>query len=392
MEFKAQSSVLYKQLANASRLLSAKSSYNIENCFLIELTGNKLSIMGTDTESSVTCVITLEEDKVISEGVMAVTKQLLEMLKNFGDTEMHFKYIGDQMQLNVQHGQEGIDKGEFNCFCMDADEYPTMPELHGDEITRIQTTNDVLLTGINKTLFSAGTDTITMPHICGVLIEGKPEHLRFVATNANRIACYTRTDVHCDGEHSVLLKTKPAQLLQSILSDGEDPLEIAFDSNNLQVTTTSYTLTCRLSEGTFPDYEKVIPKDYPDRLDIDRVLLLNALKQVSPFSDKGRNFFKLTLESGKNTVVIRAENRASSGKIEAYQTLPASYEGEDREVYFTTPLIADALPIISSQNVTITFHPNLKNSEIRPLEKGSEFEDHFMVVVHSRNEYDSYYS
>ncbi len=385
MEFKVLSGTLYKHLANAARLISGKPSFHILDCFLLKLEGDTLSIMGSDLENSV--LTTFQPDQVMSEGVIAAPRLLLETLKNYGNTPMHFKLDEENLVLHVTHGEDDVAGGEFHFTCQSADEYPSMPELEEGEITKIESTNGALLKGIQKTLFSASTDTNSMPHICGILIEVKEKHLRFVSTNANRIACYTRTDKEYEGDHAVLLKNKPAQLLQSILPADDEPLVIEFDSRNLQITTTSYRLTCRLSEGEFPDYERVIPKDYPDSLTVDRDAFLNALKQVAPFSNRWQNLVQFSLKAEEGYIKISAKNSESG---EAYQNIPAQYEGENRDVYFNTQLISDSLPVMSASDVIMTFHPTAKNSEIRPATNESETEDLFMVVVHSRNDYDAY--
>ncbi len=378
MEFTVSSGLLHKHLSNASRILSGKPTFHILDYLLMRVEGETLSIMGSDLENTI--LTALRPESVQSEGALAVpSKLLLDTLKEFPDIPMHFTANMESLQLEVKYGT-GTKEGEFSFSCQPADEFPEMPVLEQDEVTSIETTSDVLLSGISKTLFTASVDYLSMPHICGVYIEAKPEHLRFVATDANRISCYTRTDIHCDGEHGVLLKNRPAQLLQAIMSSDGEPLLIEFDSRNLQFTTPMYTLVCRLSEGKYPDYEKVIPTGHPDEMVVDRIMFLTALKQVAPFSHKGKNLVELSMEDAER-LTVRARNTDSGS--EAHQQLLMQYKGEPRNVYFNTQLLTESLPIIASQEVLLSFSPTAKNSMLRPTIMESEEEDLRMVIVHS---------
>jgi len=60
-------------------------------------------------------------------------------------------------------------------------------------------------------------------------------------------------------------------------------VEINFDENNAYITLSSYKMVCRFVEGRYPNYNSVIPQNNPNKLTLDRLALLNALRRVAVF-------------------------------------------------------------------------------------------------------------
>lgn len=377
MDFTVSSSVLYKHVANANRILSGKPTMPILDYLLFTVADGKLSIMASDLETTI--LMSLEPEAIRREGSAAIpSRLLLDTLKEFPDMPLNFTVDEETRRVQVDYNT-GELVGEFSLTGGDVSEYPEMPQLAEGETTEIATTTDILVSGIAHTLFSSSSDPIT-PNICGILLEAKPGQLRFVATDQNRISCYTRTDVECDGEHQVFLPNRPANLLNTIMAHSGEELHIAFDDRNLQFTTPVYRLTCRLSEGQFPPYESVIPWNHPYELVVDRAMFHTALRQVAPFSHQGKNM--VTLKMTPNQLTVSAKNPETSN--EAYQQLACRFSGvEEFEAHFNTPYLTDGLSVISSQEVMITLSPDVRSCMMKPTQNEGDSIDLFMVLMQS---------
>ena len=103
-----------------------------------------------------------------------------------------------------------------------------------------------------------------------------------------RLVCYSRNDINSDGNSEFIMPKKALQILKTVLSDFENNLSIEFNETNAKFTFENYTLSCRLIEGKYPNYEAVIPKENPNKLVIERILLLNSVKRVG-VSNKSTN-------------------------------------------------------------------------------------------------------
>ena len=374
MDFTISSSLLYKHLAGASRIVAGKSTMPILENVLFTVESNQLRMLVTDLETTLLTTIPLEN--VRREGAIGVPLRiLLDTLKEFPDMPLNFSVHPNSLKIQVDYNV-GTRKGEFSVMGQHTDDFPELPELVQDQTTEFTTSTEVFLAGISHTSFAAGKPDLA-PHLAGVLIEVKPERLRFVATDHNRVACATRKDIRAEADRQVFLPIRPASLLNAILPHDEDELQVAFDNRNIRLTTSAVQLICRLTETNFPPYESVIPYENPFELSIDRVVFHNALKQVSPFSDRGRNL--VTFALAQNKLTISAKNPDNYN--EAYQEIECSYSGDALEVSFNTLHLTEALANIAAQEVVINFSPNTRSSLLRPTIDESEHDELLMVIA-----------
>lgn len=377
MEFTVSSSVLHRHLSIVNRVVTGKSTLPILDYFLFSVDEGKLRLMGSDLETTITTTLPLND--MMAAGQVGVPARLLiSTLKEFPDMLLHFKVDDSTHSISVEY-EANSRKGAFDLVGADAEEFPQLPEVGKGQKTEIEITTDILVQGLANTLFSMGTSNLTA-HLFGVLLEAKQEHLRFVATDSSRISCYTRTDVHPDGVMSVLLPGRPAQMLGSVFGKAGDPLKIAFDEHNLVFTTDTVQVICRLTEAHFPDYESVFPKNNNFKLLVDRELLHNAIRQVSPFSNQGTNL--VALEMHNDQLTVRSNNFENRNR--AFQTIPCEYDGEERTVGFRTLFLTELLQVISSQEVVFYLAENVQSSVlVRPTVNPSEAEDLLMIVMPS---------
>ena len=113
------------------------------------------------------------------------------------------------------------------------------------------------------------------------------------------------------------------QLLKNVLQGSEENITVEFNETNAQFRFGDTTLTCRLVEGKYPNYEAVIPKENPNILEIDRDLLLNSVRRVSIFSNKTTHQIRLKIAG--SALQISAEDYDFSNKAE--ERLSAIIEG-----------------------------------------------------------------
>ena len=369
MKFVVSSSELLSHLQAISRAISTKSQLPVLDCFLIELSGNTLSMTASDLE--VTMTTTLETDETVEEGRVAFpSKMLLEILKKLPEQPLTFVVDSNTLGVDIQS-----ERGKYNFVGQPADDYPNLPQVEEDKASSMQVPASLLLTGITKTLFATADDELR-PVMNGILFECSPENLTFVASDSHKLVRYQRLDAKTEFEASFILPKKPASLLKNVLPREEGDVQVEFDNKNAFFTLPNYRLVCRLVEGNYPTYNAVIPQDNPNRAVVDRVDLANTLGRVSIFSSQSSNLVKLHYSSDE--VMVSAQDLDFS--VSAFEKLRCQYDGDEMEIGFKSSFLADILENIDSSNIIIEMSDPSRAAIVLPFDK-NDFEDELMLLM-----------
>jgi DNA polymerase-3 subunit beta len=251
-----------------------------------------------------------------------------------------------------------------------------MPVIKDDQKQTLEIEHDLLLTGINKSLFATADDELR-PVMNGIFLELSPDDITFVASDAHKLVRYKRTDASAGSASSFILPKKPASLLKNILPREENKVVLEFDDRNASFTLTNYKLVCRLVEGNYPSYNSVIPTDNPYKMSIDRLAFYNTLKRVSVFSNQASNLVKLSLTG--NTLNISAQDIDFS--ISANERLSCQYEGEDMEIGFKSTFLIEILANLASDDVVLEMSDPTRAGILVPAETENENEDTLMLLM-----------
>ena len=341
MKFTVSSSELLHGLLSVSRVISNRNTLPILDNFLFVLSGNSLEVTASDLEMTLKTTIAIED--VQEEGEIAVPAKLLtDSLKEFPDLPLQFSTEANEEIRNISW-MSVASKIPF----FPADDYPSLPEL-GDLAISASFPSDILLTGINNTIYATAEDELR-PVMNGIFFDMTPENTTLVATDSHKLVYYTRHDVKVVEKCSFILPKKPAAILRSLLGKSEDLVKVTFDTKNAYFEFDGNILICRLQEGTYPAYRSVIPKNNPNKLVINRVALLNAVKRVAVCSNQSTSHIKLSLSFNK--LVISASDTNFS--MSAHETLDCTYEGDEMHIGFKSTFLAEILNNLPYEEVSI---------------------------------------
>jgi DNA polymerase-3 subunit beta len=210
----------------------------------------------------------------------------------------------------------------------------------------------------------------------GVFCQFTPSDITFVATDAHKLVRYRRTDSQATGAASFILPKKPLNLLKSNLRGDEEVLMEYTDSNAV-FTFNDITLTCRLIDGKYPNYEAVIPKENPNVLTVDRLQFLGSIKRVSIFSNKTTHQIKLRIAGSE--LSLSAEDLDFNN--EANERLTCSYDGEDMEIGFNSRFLVEMLNNIDTTEIKIQMSEPSRAGLLVPAAPENEHEDILMLVM-----------
>ena len=368
LKFIVSSSKILKQLQQISGVLNSSNPLPILDNFLFVIEKGILTASASDLESTMTTQIELVEGK--QAGSIAIpAKILLETLKTFQDHPLTFVVDDKQHQIEIVS-----DNGKYKLTGFNADEFPRLPGM--ESAKSIEVSTDLMSSAISKTLFATGNDELR-PVMSGVFCQFGNEGLTFVATDAHKLVRYRRTDVTTKKEGAFILPKKPLNLLKNILSTEIGTLKISFTDNNAFFETGNFTLTCRLIDGRYPNYEAVIPTDNPNCLTIERTRLMNSVKRVSIFSNKTTHQVRLKINGSE--LQISAEDLDFAN--EANERLGCDYTGEDMEIGFNARFLMDMLNNLEDEMIKIEMSAPNRAGILTPAEITKEGEDILMLVM-----------
>ncbi len=370
MKFVVSSIELLSHLQAVSRVISNKNTLPILDNFLFSMENGVLEITASDLESTLLTSLPLENTD--GSGDIAIPAKILtDILKEFSDIPLTFEIDINAMSIIIQS-----ESGKFTIMGQNGAEYPQMPVLKDDQKQTLEIDGEVLLNGINKTLFATADDELR-PVMNGIYMELSPDDTTFVASDAHKLVRYKRTDVKAESASAFILPKKPASLLKNILPKEEGAVKLEFDDKNAAFTLTNYKLVCRLVEGNYPSYNSVIPTDNPYKMTIDRVEFYNVLRRVSVFSNQASNLVKLSLSG--NQLSVSAQDIDFS--ISANERLNCQYEGEDMEIGFKSTFLIEILSNLATSDVVMEMSDPTRAGILLPSASEVDDEDILMLLM-----------
>ena len=366
MRFIVSSSYLFKKLQTIGGVINSNNTMPILDNFLFELSKNKLVVSASDLETTIKGVIEVESD---SEGSIAVPyKFLVDTLKMLPEQAITF-IVNDNKTAQIR-----TNNAEYSFAYYDAAEFPSIVDI--PDPNKVSIMGDVLATAIQTTIFATGNDDLR-PIMNGVFFDFSENGLTFAATDAHKLVKYERKDIVSPHKTEFVMPKKPLNLLKGILAGSETDVTIEYNESNAKFSFDDMEYVCRLIDGKYPNYEAVIPKENPNKLVINRLLLLGSTKRVSIFSNKSTHQVRLKIVG--NSIHIFAEDIEYSNK--ATETIPCSDEGDDMEIGFNAKFFIEMMNNLSSDEVMLEMsYPN-RPGILTPADGLDEGEKVYMLVM-----------
>ncbi|MCI6838895.1 MAG: DNA polymerase III subunit beta [Prevotella sp.] len=368
MRFTLSSSVLNGQLLTLSRVINSKNSLPILDCFLFEVNNGQLTLTASDKENVMTAVIPL--DQCDGDGCFALpNKTILDAVKELPEQPLTFDIDTDTLGLKIIY-----QNGMYQFVAQSGAEFPKAQAMSDGAMT-VMMGASVLVDNITRSLFATAQDELR-PVMNGVFFDITDECMSVVATDGHKLVRNRNFLVKSETPTSFILPKKPAGLLKVMLAKSADDVVAKFDSNMAMFATADATLTCRLIEGRYPNYNSVIPKDNPNELTIDRKSLIGALRRVLPFASESNQLVRLHLETGKLVLTSEDIDFSTSAK----ETMTCDYSGKPMDIGFKGSSLSEILTNLDSEEVTVKLADPSRAGVIVPTQ-GHDNEDVLMLIM-----------
>ncbi len=366
MKFIVSSASLLKELQKLGGIINNTNTLPILDNFLFEVNKNNLIITASDLETTFSSIINVESE--IDSMVALPARLLLDTLKTFPEQPLTF------LKTEKNTVEISANNGKYAVAYVGGEEFPKAPQVSDSKTIQIK--SNTLHTAINSTLFASGNDDLR-PVMSGVFFQFSTEALTFVATDAHKLVKYSRTDIKAEETAEFIMPKKPLQLLKVILQGSEEDVSIEYNDTNAQFRFGDSSLTCRLIDGKYPNYEAVIPKENPNQMQINRVNFLNSVKRVSIFSNK--TTYQIRLNIAGTALQISAEDFDYSNSAE--ERIDCEYQGEDIKIGFNSRFLIEMLNGLDCNNVKLSMSLPNRAGLLTPLDNTEEGESITMLVM-----------
>jgi DNA polymerase-3 subunit beta len=348
-----------------SRAVSSRTTLPILNNVLLQTSDNKLQLTATNLEIGIRQVIPAEVEE---EGGITVPARLLtDFVTSHPDEPLSMTLDKKTQSLAVKS-----NRFDANIRGIDPADFPPVPS--GVEGRKVKVDQAELKDAIEQTVIAASSDE-GRPVLTGVYVQLNGGKATFAATDGHRLAVKTLPveSEPGDGE-TIVIPARALSELSRILKAGDDAIDVTVGSQKNQVffKTGDVELMSRLIEGTYPNYQQVIPAQSTTTITAKTQDLLFTTKMVSLFSKDAANVIKFKTEGGKLTVTA---NTSEVGNNVA--GVDAKIEGQDLQVAFNSKYLLDVLAILGSEEVQLGFTGPLNPGLIKPVGK----DDYLYIIM-----------
>jgi DNA polymerase-3 subunit beta len=332
MKVTVERSTLLKSLGHVHRVVERRNTIPILSNLLLRGSEDGLKLKATDLDIEV--VETVPADIVEPGATTVPAHTLYDIVRKLPDgAQVSLETTGDSGQMVLRSG-----RSRFTLQTLPESDFPDITA--GEMAHRFVLPAGELKRLIDKTQFAISTEE-TRYYLNGIYlhaidVEGRPV-LRAVATDGHRLA---RVDTAAPqgalGMPGVIVPRKAVAEIQKLLEDGESEVQVELSGSKIRVATAAVVLTSKLIDGTFPDYQRVIPSGNDKLLTVDRGDFAASVDRVSTISSERGRAVKLSMAEGRMTLSVTNPDSGS-----ATEEIEVDYDASPLDIGFNARYLMD---------------------------------------------------
>jgi DNA polymerase-3 subunit beta len=377
---------LSRGLSVVGRAVASRPTLPVLSHVLLSTDQSQLKLAATDLELFIVCWLGA---RVEEEGAVTVPARLFVDLVNSLPPER----VDLQLRDQVMHLSCARNEADING--IDADEFPLLPERSDDH--EIALDPALLRQMIDQVVFAAATDE-SRPILTGVLARFEDETLTMAAADGFRLSVRRAPLPEPVAEPmSVVIPAKALQELARISSDEEDPIGLYITPSRSQVlfhlhgdagpnegAIFGIDLVSQLIEGSFVNYQQIIPASHTTQTILNTEELLKACRTANIFARNEANVVHLEVVPGSNGDGGSVKMSATSAEMgDSEGVIDASVDGEGLTIAFNVRFLIDVLSVMDSAQVVLETSAPSRPGVLRPV--GSEDFVHVIMPMHIRS-------
>ena len=362
---------LARGLGIVSKAVSPRSTLPVLANVLIASDEGRLRLSATNLELGITCWIPARIEEEGSTTVPARTFN--DLVSTLPGDQVNLKLDVKTQTLNVRGGTSTND-----IKCIDAQEFPPLPvpDFNG----AVQINSGDFREMIHQVAFAASTDE-ARPVLMGVLVQVDKDKLTMAAADGFRLS--VRKAILSSPMPAPVSAIVPAQALKElarVATNTEEPIYMVLPKGRGQVVfrVKDVEVVSQLIDGTFPDFQQIIPRKYNSRTLVSTSSLLKACKQAEIFAREGSNVARLNIKTAQGEMQpSEVEISATSEETGKNETIvEATVDGSGVLIAFNVKFLREVLEVIRSPNVALETSAANAPGVVRPVG-----DDDFLHVI-----------
>ena len=362
MKFTCEKALLVSAISVASRTVAPKSAIPSLEGLLVKA-GVKVMLTGYNLETGITVGVPAD---IAEPGECIMPARLFfDIIRKLPDDEVTVS-VDESFRVSIRGGISS-----FTITAMTAEDYPELPDVESEK--GIPVPQRELREMISGTIFSA-SENMARPIHTGCLFEIADESVTVVAVDGYRLAL-RRYIPEQPLERTVKFVAPAAALkeVEKILDDTDDPAVIYLGTKHILFMIGDATLVCRILEGEFLDWRRVLPQNNPIKVAANVREVTDSIERVSlVISEKIKSPVRCTF--GHNT----ADFRTTSTIGEAHDMCSTAGDGKDLEIGFNSLYLLDALRAVPTPEVSLELINGLSPIVLNPCDGSGKFS--YMVL------------
>jgi DNA polymerase-3 subunit beta len=346
MKLTIERAALLKALGHVQSVVERRNTIPILSNVLLTTSQGAVAFSATDLDMEIS---DSSPAKVESAGqITAPAHTLYEIVRKLPEgADVSLSYTGEDPRLQVQAG-----RSRFNLPVLPAGDFPVMSSEGLSNPIGIDTTDLIRL--IDKTRFAISTEE-TRYYLNGLylhaVVEAGQQKLRAVATDGRRLALAEMPAPEgFSGAPGVIIPRKTINEARRLMDDAGETITMGVSSQKVRFGFDHAKLTSKVIDGSFPPYERVIPRENKRVMTVDKALFAAAVDRVATISTEQSRAVKLSIESGRMTLTVRNMDAG-----QAVEELEVDYEGEPFETGFNARYILDVTAQIGGEIAELRF-------------------------------------
>jgi DNA polymerase-3 subunit beta len=371
MEFTVNTADLVRELNLSQGVVEKKTTIPILSNVLVETAADRINLTTTDLELGIRCSCPARVKKAGAGTIPA--KRLLDYVRLLPASDVEIK-IQENQWASLVCGRSrtriaGMSRESF-------------PELPATPAPMAQLPVNLLAAMISKTIFAISAEESRFT-LNGALLILKSTGVTMVSTDSHRMAL-VENDIELPELTTTYRALLPRKAMGEILklaqeASAEAAIQFSGDENHLFFRLADRLLLSRKLTGNFPDYERVLPKDHPHSVALNREEFRRSLERVSQFSDERSRAIRLRVAPGEIKI-----HSSLSETGESEESLPVDYDGEAVEMGFNATYMLDFLRALAEDGVEFHFKDPHSAGEFRPAAEGEAKYKYRYVVMPMR--------
>jgi DNA polymerase-3 subunit beta len=348
VKFRCERDTLAEAISTAQRAVAVRSgALPVLSGVQVTAADHAVELVGSDLDLTIRVTIPAQVDE---SGQAVVPAKLFDGLTTrLKPGAVTFEVDGDDARIAAGPARAGVR-------LLPADEFPRGGEPEG---TAVSVDAEPLAEALRQVIPAASRDD-ARPILTGVLIAATATGIRLVATDSYRLAVRDLDGVGMLGEgQKVLVGARGLNEVQRVFSSGK--IDVTLGEREVKFSNESRSVTTRLIEGDFPNYEQLIPSGYPNRLNVSRAELEEAARLMQIVGE-GREGTPVRLAMSASGLELSA---TAQERADAAEAIDAKFEGTDLTVAFNPQFLLDGLAAIEGEEAVLETMDPLKPATLR---------------------------